>query len=55
MPAKYRIKDTPVMCEGEKGDIVYACIQDDFNAALMLTQNSFSKRLLFPTPLSPKQ
>lgn len=38
MPAKYRIKDTPVMCEGEKGDIVYACIQDDFNAALMLTQ-----------------
>lgn len=38
MPAKYRIKDTPVMCDGEKGDIVYACVQDDFNAAQMLTQ-----------------
>lgn len=39
MPAKYRIKDTPVMDPPvNKGDVVYACTQDDFDTAISMSQ-----------------
>ena len=38
MPAKYRIKHTPEIGEGRKGDIVYQSVVDDFNLSSSISQ-----------------